>query len=277
MPIPIVEKVLVEGAELYCEGRGNRGPLLLLITGAMEDAGFYSSAADILANKFTVVSYDRRCNSRSSGDRNADMTVAQQARDAASIIKTMGFNKAIVVGRSGGAIISLGLAAANPEVIDFLIVYEAPVIELLPYSVAQRWSTFVDELYTKNQLEGWQAAQTKFMASLINVPNTPYPPDLNERISDNVDFFFRHEIRAFFGYVPNIGSIRNHGVRMVTATGRDSDDAYYVQATRTLATRLGRENVEFPGHHDVSFWMPEEFAMAVQTTLKWHRRSPKEG
>jgi pimeloyl-ACP methyl ester carboxylesterase len=39
------------------------------------------------------------------------MRVVQQARDAASIINTMGFDKAIVVGRSGGAIIGLELAA----------------------------------------------------------------------------------------------------------------------------------------------------------------------
>ena len=84
------------------------------------------------SKKFTAVSYDRRCNSRSSGDRSANMTVTQQARDAASIINTMGFDKAIVVGRSGGAIIGLELAATRPELIDFLIVHEAPVIELLP-------------------------------------------------------------------------------------------------------------------------------------------------
>ena len=107
---PTKEKVITEGAEIYCERRGN-GPLLLLIHGGMEDTGFYSSAADILAGKFTTVSYDRRCNSRSSGNRNVDMTVAQQARDAASIIKAMGVDKAIVVGRSGGAIIGLELAA----------------------------------------------------------------------------------------------------------------------------------------------------------------------
>ena len=47
---PIKEKVITEGAEIYCERRGD-GPLLLLITGAMEDAGFYSSTADILAEK----------------------------------------------------------------------------------------------------------------------------------------------------------------------------------------------------------------------------------
>lgn len=57
---------------------------------------------------------------------------------------------------------------------------------------------------------------------------------------------------------------------MVTAVGRDSDDAYYVQATRSLAAKLGCENVEFPGHHDVSFWMPEEFADAIWRTLKRH-------
>ena len=80
-----------------------------------------------------------------------------------------------------------------------------------------------------------EAAQAEFMTSLINVPDTPYPSDLNERISGNVDFLFRHEFKAFFRYLPNIESIRNHNVKMVTATGRDSDDAYYVQATRALA------------------------------------------
>ncbi len=264
---PAKVKVITEGADIYCERQGS-GPLLLLIHGAMEDAGFYSSAADILAEKFTVVSYDRRCNSRSSGDRSAEMTVAQQARDAASIIRAMGVETAFVVGRSGGAIIGLELAATRPDLIDFLIVHEPPVIELLPDSDAQRWRTFVDEIYTKYQREGWQAAQTEFMTSLINVPDTPYPSDLNERISGNVDFFFKHEFKAFYKYLPNIESIRNHNVKMVTATGRDSDDAYYEQATKALAAKLGCENIEFPGHHDVSFWMPEEFANAILSTLK---------
>jgi pimeloyl-ACP methyl ester carboxylesterase len=220
-----------------------------------------------LAEKFTVVSYDRRCNSRSSGNRDVDMTVAQQARDAASIVKAMGVDKAIVVGRSGGAVIGLELAATRPELIDFLIVHEAPVIELLPEPNAQRWRTLVDVVYTKNQREGSEAAQAEFMTTLINVPDTPYPPDLNERISGNVDFFFRHEIKATFGYLPDIESIRNHNVKMVTATGRDSD------ATRALAAKLGCENVEFPGHHDVSFWMPQEFANAILSTLKQYGHS----
>ena len=99
--------------------------------------------ADILADTYTVVTYDRRCNSRSSGDRSAGMTVAQQARDSASIIMAMGFEKAVVLGRSGDAIIGLGLAVTRPEVIDFLIVHEAPVIELLPKADAEKWRSFI--------------------------------------------------------------------------------------------------------------------------------------
>lgn len=45
---------------------------------------------------------------------------------------------------------------------------------------------------------------------------------------------------------------------MVTAVGRESDSAYYAQTTMALAAKLNCGNVEFPGHHDVSFWMPEE-------------------
>lgn len=265
-----IEKISNEGAEIYCERRGD-GRLVLMIHGAMEDAGYYSSAADILADKFNVVSYDRRCNSRSSGDRSVDMSIAQQARDAASIIKHVGDGKAVVVGRSGGAIIGLELAATMPELIDSLIVYEAPVIEILSKTDAEKWRSFVNNIYRKSQQEGPHAAQTEFMGSLINVPNSPLPPDLNHRISGNVDFFFDHEFRSFFGYMPNIEIIRKNNINMITAIGRESDDAYYVQATRKLAGKLGCEILEFPGHHDLSLWMPKEFANAIQNALERYR------
>ena len=276
MPVPTIEKVSNEGAEIYCEHRGN-GQSLLLIHGAMEDAGFYSPAAEILADRFKVITYDRRCNSRSSGARGTDMSVAQQARDAAAIIETIGDGKAIVVGRSGGAVIALELAATRPELIDSLIVHEPPLIELLHKTETQRWRSFVKEVYEKNLNEGSDAAQNEFMKSLVNVPFDPYPTDLSERISGNVDFFFKHELRGFFGYLPKVNTIRNKKVNIITAVGVNSNDAYYVQATKALAAELGCDNVEFPGHHDVCFWMPKEFANAIKNTLnRYHHAQPVE-
>lgn len=195
------------------------------------------------------------------------MSIAQQARDTASIIETIGEGKAIVVGRSGGAVIGLELAATRPELIDFLIVHEPPVIELLKETEVQRWRSFVNEVYDKSLHDGSDVAQTEFMKALVNVPSNPYPPDLNERLSGNVDYFFKYEFRAFYGYLPKISTIRNNKVGIVTATGIESNDAYYVRATRALAAELGCNHVDFPGHHDVCFWMPKIFASTIQSTL----------
>lgn len=46
-------------ADLYFERRGD-GPPLLLITGGGGDAGYYAALAEILADGYTVLSYDRR-------------------------------------------------------------------------------------------------------------------------------------------------------------------------------------------------------------------------
>jgi hypothetical protein len=40
---------------------------------------------------------------------------------------------------------------------------------------------------------------------------------------------------------------------------------------------FGNSHVVFPGHHGVSFWMPEEFANAVLSTLKQHGYATEEG
>jgi hypothetical protein len=55
---------------------------------------------------------------------------------------------------------------------------------------------------------------------------------------------------------------------MVAAVGGESNDVYYVQSTRALASKLHCQCIEFPGQHDVSFYMPEEFAKTVLSTIK---------
>jgi pimeloyl-ACP methyl ester carboxylesterase len=57
--------VTVGPVQLYYEVRGG-GPPVLFIMGATGDAGHFATVADQLADKFTVVTFDRRGNSRSS-------------------------------------------------------------------------------------------------------------------------------------------------------------------------------------------------------------------
>src|SRR3712207_6715723 len=59
------DTIEVNGVELYHEVRG-RGAPVLFISGAGGDAGQWGQVADLLADEFTVVTYDRRGNSRST-------------------------------------------------------------------------------------------------------------------------------------------------------------------------------------------------------------------
>ena len=55
----ITDLAVVNGTVLYYEKKGN-GPALLFIAGSTGDAGNFTRAADLLADEFTVVTYDRR-------------------------------------------------------------------------------------------------------------------------------------------------------------------------------------------------------------------------
>ena len=64
---PTTGTLKVPGASLYYEVRGS-GPVLLLVCGGLYDAAGYAGLARQLAGGYTVVTYDRRGNSRSPLD-----------------------------------------------------------------------------------------------------------------------------------------------------------------------------------------------------------------
>src|SRR2546430_2588710 len=78
--------VKAPGATLYYEVRGT-GPVLLTIPGGPTDAGMFTALAELLADRYTVVTYDPRGHSRSAIDGTPeDVTLAQHADDAARLI-----------------------------------------------------------------------------------------------------------------------------------------------------------------------------------------------
>ncbi|MFZ0962416.1 MAG: alpha/beta hydrolase, partial [Terriglobia bacterium] len=97
----------VPGAQLYYEVQGS-GPVLLLIPGGPADAGIFSPLAALLADKYTVVRYDPRGNSRSvldgpPQDREGDQNMDVHGDDAAQLLAALGGGPAFVLGSSGGA------------------------------------------------------------------------------------------------------------------------------------------------------------------------------
>ena len=120
----------VNGAMLYYEKQGT-GPSILLIAGSTGDAGHFSRSADLLADEFTVVVYDRRGNSRSPRPPGWTVTsVAEQADDAAGLIRAP-FNLKVKFESFGGARIDTDSVVVTYK--------KVPAIDL-----TQRVKTFID-------------------------------------------------------------------------------------------------------------------------------------
>src|SRR4028118_575247 len=74
------ELLEANGARIYHEVRGS-GPSVLFIAGATGDGGHFERVAELLSDEFTVVTYDRRANSRSLRPDGWESTSAQQQSD----------------------------------------------------------------------------------------------------------------------------------------------------------------------------------------------------
>ena len=124
--------VEANGTKLYYERVGS-GPPALFIAGSTGDAGNFTRSAEILADEFTVVTYDRRGNSRSPRPEGWRATsVSEQADDAAGLIRALGLRPVCLFAASAGGLIGLDLAMRHPELLRGAVLQEASLFALLP-------------------------------------------------------------------------------------------------------------------------------------------------
>lgn len=269
-------------ADLYYERRGD-GPPLLLITGGGGDAGYYAALAGILAAEYTVLTYDRRGNSRSPlHGPPGPVTIAGQSQDALAVLAANGFAAAHVFGNSGGATIALDLAADHPGAVQAVIAHEPPVPRVLP-DPGEVLAVY-DEFSRLLAADGWLAAFTFFQTRVGQVPpgrpevwdyllrpERVIPPgplrDLMTRVSGNWEFMTRYEVRSFIDYVPGTGRIAANQVRIALAHGAQSPALAEFRMGEVLAERLGAEYARFPGGHIAPMEIPGPFAVALREAL----------
>ena len=119
----------VGGAKLFWQ-EADAGPSLVLVHGSWGDADNWAAVAPGLAKRFRVVTWDRRGHTRSSAPPGQG-SLEQDADDLAALIERLGLAPAFVVGNSGGALVTLRLAARRQELFRGLSVHEPPAVALL--------------------------------------------------------------------------------------------------------------------------------------------------
>ncbi|RJL23878.1 alpha/beta fold hydrolase [Bailinhaonella thermotolerans] len=262
----MTQSIRTEGADIVYDYEGN-GPLLLMISGGGGAAEHYARISGFLAEHYTVVRYDRRGNSRSTGDTTIDLDMAQQARDAVAVIRAMSGEQAYVFGSSGGANIALQLATDHPDVIRALVAHEGPTSPLLPD--ADTWLAFAERVHSTFTTEGAEAAFKIFASALVGFDgaNPQQARVAAGEMTTNAEFFMAREYLPLATFSPDLDTIRRNKVPMVTAAGRESDSAYYARTARIQAERLSCPILEFPGNHLGFIFEAASFATTLRGAL----------
>jgi pimeloyl-ACP methyl ester carboxylesterase len=268
---PTRNTVDVPGATLYYEVRG-RGPVLLLICGGIYDAAGFGALAGDLADRYSVITYDRRGNGRSPIDGpHAVQSVQEHADDAHRLLAAVTAEPAYVFGNSSGAQIGLVLAARHPEQVRTLVAHEPPLLDLLPD--AARYHALIADVGRVFREQGAGPAMGVFGAGMgMRAEEQQGPPDpetiaMFGRMEKNMEFFIGYETPAFGTHVTDVEAIRASGVRVVLGAGDASAGEPPNRATQALAERLGARPVTFPGDHGGFGIRHAEFAATLDRAL----------
>jgi pimeloyl-ACP methyl ester carboxylesterase len=258
--------VTVDPVGLYYEARGGSGPPLLFIMGATGDAGHFAMVADQLAGEFTVVTYDRRGNSRSSRPPGWDTTTAEeQADDAAGLLRALALAPAVVFGTSSGAICALSLLVRHPQLVHRAILHEPPMLSVLERG--DEVQAMIGQLVGAGMAAGGQrAALERFWRFVAGDANwESLEPALRERMLGNAGTFLDVE-RTLESYRPDDATLAAMAMPVQVLVSEQTPP-FIVEVGEWLASRLGVEVSSTPGTHTPYQDHPNELAQTIRSFL----------
>jgi pimeloyl-ACP methyl ester carboxylesterase len=258
-------KVGVGAIELYYEVRGS-GPPLLLIMGATGDSGHFATVADQLANDFTVLTYDRRGNSRSSRPPGWGTTSPEeQADDAAGLLRALDLAPAAVFGTSNGAICALSLLIRRPELVRAAILHEPPMLSVLERGDDVE-GTIAQLIEAGMTVDGPPGGLERFWRFVAGDPNWEgLEPGLRDRMLGNAETFLNVE-RTLERYRPDDATLAAVGTPVQVLVSEECAP-FIAEIGAWLASRLGVEVSSTPGTHTPYQDHPRELAETIRSFL----------
>ncbi|HMK97420.1 MAG TPA: alpha/beta fold hydrolase [Acidimicrobiales bacterium] len=266
MSLPTSHSLDVPGARLYYEVRGS-GPALMLVGHPMGASGF-AAIAQLLAEDYTVVTYDPRGFARSTiDDAGQDAEPDLLADDVRRVLEAVGEGPAHVFGSSGGAVTGLALVADYPSHVQSLVAHEPPLALLLPDAEEARAG--MHDIYNTYRDSGIGAAWQRFSTFTgINMrpqgeEAAPQPPSAEAATTS--ERFFGHSLLPIVLYQPDFSALAP--AQVIVAGGTTSKGQFPWRTAVALAERLGTALVEFPGGHGGFASDAKDFAAVLRRNL----------
>lgn len=265
--------VTANGSELYYEVRGS-GPSVLLIMGSTGDGGHFDTFADLLADEFTVVTYDRRGNGRSPSPSGWTTTSPQeQADDAAGLVDGLALGPTSVFGTSSGGNFALWMLTRHPAAVRGLVLHEPAV-----YAVLDDFDTVRSPLQAvvrQSMDEGGPSLAVERFWQYIAGGNAwaQLPATLRERLVASANTLFDVELGTYERHMPDNHALDAIAVPVHLVVSEDSH-RYFAEVAERLGTRLRVEVTTTPGRHGAYHDRPDALAETIRPFLREMSSSP---
>ncbi|MGH8776084.1 MAG: alpha/beta fold hydrolase [Jiangellaceae bacterium] len=266
---------VVNDVELFFETTGS-GERLVLVHGSWGDATSWRAVVGPLADRFEVVTWDRRGHSRSNGGTGQG-SLRQDADDLAALIEHLGETPAHVVGNSYGGSVTLTLVAARPDLVASAAVHEPPLFDSLDDLDAEaaaelartdRGLAVVVDLLEAGDAEG---AARQFVDGVAFGPGRwDRLPDAEQEIFVRNAPTFLDECRDPAGLSLDVTALAASAVPMLLTRGTESPAAFraVIDGLAALAPHAEVRVLDGAGH--VTHWTHP--ADLVSALLAFHDR-----
>jgi clorobiocin biosynthesis protein CloN7 len=241
-----------------------------MLVGHPMGASGFASITPLLAEVYTVVTYDPRGFARSTiDDPDQDAEPDLLADDVRRVLEAVGKVPAHVFGSSGGAVTGLALVARYPGHVETLIAHEPPLALLLPEAEEARVG--MHEIYDAYRDGGISAAWERF-SSFTGMNIRPRGDDADpqpqsaEAVASS-ERFFGHGLLPIALYQPDFSALQAAPARLMVAGGTASKGEFPQRTAVALAERLGTPLIDFPGGHAGFVSESKEFAAVLRRTL----------
>ncbi len=260
--------VTVNDAQIYCQFLG-KGPAILFIPGLGGDGSSFEVVANKLAEKYTVITYDRRGHSRSQPPFDwHKTTMKEQADDAAGLLKILGFKSAVIYGNGIGGLIAIEMMVNHPQVVKKAILHDPTIYAALengPHSDVPKGagdllrSTFFTKgsRTTLGMFLQWEYG-AEAMAML--------PGHVLSRIMSNGETFVMIDFPAFAFYKPDLAQLKKVKTPVVVLASTTTPPWWRVMCN-WAGEHLHTPVESFLGGHAPYLDHPLEMSAALQEYL----------
>lgn len=243
-----------DAVTLYCRKYGSGAPVIL-IHGACTDGSFFDDTAQILADSFTVVTYDRRGSGRSSDAADHDYSVAAQAEDLHCLIQKIG-QPCDLIGHSAGGLIATYLAQTASEAVRKLFLYEP----LIPNFISTADQIKLQQIHLLTVGGQYYRAMAQFLTLLGARDSRARGATEAElsRAKRNCFAFLCQEWEDFYSRQILLSAFRQ--IPVTVGLGENSRASSRWALCRSFAEAISAPIVYFPGGHNTPYDLPKEFA-----------------